>query len=111
MNIFLSRLSPNTTLSELEKTAHSLLSKKIHIPFTEPATLRNCKIMKIKDAHGGVEFHGLLNINRPVQGSGSLNLAALKKFITNLYCLTNTSPATLLGNLTITAKPTIGAPL
>lgn len=79
MNIFLSRLSPNTTLSELEKTAHSLLSKKIHIPFTEPATLRNCKIMKIKDAHGGVEFHGLLNIKPASAGKWFIKSCRSKK--------------------------------
>ena len=62
INIFLSRLSNSTTLSELEKTARSLLTKKIHLPFTEPPTLHSCKIMKIKDAHNGVELHGLLHI-------------------------------------------------
>jgi len=62
MDVFLSRLSELTTLGQLEGTVRSIISKKLHIPFTASPTLSSCKIMEIRDEHGGVECHGLLNI-------------------------------------------------
>lgn len=62
MDIFLSRLSDQTTLSQLEKTILTILSKKLRLPFTDSAQLFSCKMMKIRDEHGGIEYHGLLNI-------------------------------------------------
>jgi len=37
-------------------------SQLSNIADTEPSTLHSCKIMKIKDAHNGIELHDLLHI-------------------------------------------------
>jgi len=62
VDVFLSRLSDQTTPGQLERAALSLLSQKSHIPFTQSPELYSCKIMQIRDQHGCVEYHGLLSI-------------------------------------------------
>lgn len=62
MDVFLSRLPDKTTLSELENTCLSLLSKKFRLPFTKSPELISCRIMEIRDKHDRSEYHGLIHI-------------------------------------------------
>lgn len=62
MDIFLSRLSSQTTLSQLETTVLSIISKKFRLPFTDSPKLSSCKMMEIQDEHGGTEYHGRCSI-------------------------------------------------
>lgn len=61
MDIFLSRLSYLTTQYELEELVHSLLEKKIHIPFTNEAALIHCTVLELQD-DDNCECHGLIKI-------------------------------------------------
>jgi len=79
MDIFLSRLSDLTTQSQLESTALSILARKFHLPFTDSPVLSSCKIMEIRDEHGGVECHGLLRIQPDSAGSWFLTHCNGKK--------------------------------
>ncbi len=69
MDIFLSRLSDLTTQSQLERKTLSILAEKFHMPFTDSPVLSSCKIMEIRDEHGGVECHGLLKIRPDSAGN------------------------------------------
>ena len=62
LDIFLSRLSYLTTQRELEELIHSLLAKKLHIPFTDEAALDRCTVLEMQDDNGHTECHGLIKI-------------------------------------------------
>jgi len=62
MDVFVPRLSRTTTQYDLERAVTSMLTKKLHIPFTTTATLDHCTVMGIKDNQGIFEHHGLLSI-------------------------------------------------
>jgi len=60
MRIFVPRLAPTTTAGELRQLAERVLAKRLRLPFTQPPEVRSCKILKITDAAGVTDFHGLL---------------------------------------------------
>ncbi|ORU94147.1 MAG: hypothetical protein A6F70_07675 [Cycloclasticus sp. symbiont of Bathymodiolus heckerae] len=62
MDVFLSRLSYLTTPHELEVLVHSILTKKLHVPFTDKSELCRCTVFEIQDSNGNTECHGLIKI-------------------------------------------------
>lgn len=62
MYIFLPRLTESTTQKELLRVAREVLSRKFHVPFTEPPKLHSCSVLQISDTEGCIEHHGKLCI-------------------------------------------------
>lgn len=62
MRILIPRVPPSTTSGELFRLADSVLSRKPRIPFKRQTQIAACRIIKIEDSRGIVEYFGLLEL-------------------------------------------------
>ena len=62
MRILIPRLPQSTTRGELYRFVSGILAKKTHLPFTEQPEISACRIVRIRDSRGVIEYFGLLEV-------------------------------------------------
>ena len=62
MKILIPRIPPSTTSGELFRLADGILAKRLRLHFKRETEITACRIIKIEDARGIVEYFGLLEL-------------------------------------------------
>lgn len=62
MRIFIPRVPKSTTKRELRNLVAGVLTKRLHIPFTQKPHITACEIIRIKDTQGIIEYFGIFTV-------------------------------------------------